>query len=496
MPISERRTASFKESDPIAAAVGMMDRDPDKAVKVACELLNDEPDNPDALMLIGYLFQRAGRHGLAAAILKRATQIAPQRGELWAGLGVSYQRMGDEIRARQMFQEGARRGDNKYEHEIATTYLEEADFARAERYARRVLQANQKHSGAWMTLGYASLAQGDWETGWKGYAHTLASEWRKEIIIGDEVRWDGSKGRHVFVYGEQGLGDEILYTSCVPDLIRDSASVVLECDPRLEGLFRRSFPQAAVYGTRLKQGVEWPNQHTITHRVGVAGLPQFYRPSPQACPGVPWLVADPERRLQWRALLDSLGPRPKVGICWSGGRRWTKGKARAVGLEALRPLIEGFDADWISLQYKDPTAEIEASGLPVRHWRRAVESDDYDDTAALVAELDLVVGIHTTVHHVAGALGVPGVILVPSRPSWNYALPSFPWYRSARLFRQRETEPWVATIKRLIDAPDYLDGLRPARGGGVARGDAEHNRDGERACSDQTADAAIAEVVS
>jgi hypothetical protein len=165
-------------------------------------------------------------------------------------------------------------------------------------------------------------------------------------------------------------------------------------------------------------------------------------------------------------------------------------------LEAFRPLIEGLDADFVSLQYKDPTAEIAATGLPVKHWKRAVESTDYDDTAALVAELDMVIGIHTTVHHVAGALGVPGVVLVPSRPSWNYALPVYPWYRSARVFRQRAGEPWVGTIRRLLSAPDYLDGLRPARGCGVACGDAEHHRNGECAGGDQAADALIAEVVS
>ncbi len=496
MPISERRTASSKESDPIAAAVAIMNQDPDRAVKIASEVLNDEPDNADALMLIGYLFQRAGRHGLSCAVLQRAVQVAPQKGELWAGIAVNHQRMGNEVRARQMFQEAAKRGENKYEHEIATTYLEEGDFDRALRYAERVLAREPQHMGARMTQGYACLALGDWERGWKGYAATLASEWRKEIVVGDEVRWQGEKGANLFVYGEQGLGDEIVYASCIQDAARDAASLVLECDPRLEGLFRRSFPNVAVYGTRLKQGVEWPNDHEITHRVGIAGLPEFYRPSPASCPGTPYLVADPERRVQWRALLDTLGPRPKVGLCWSGGKRWTKAAARAIGLEAFRPLIEGLDADFVSLQYKDPTAEIAATGLPVKHWKRAVESTDYDDTAALVAELDMVIGIHTTVHHVAGALGVPGVVLVPSRPSWNYALPVYPWYRSARVFRQRAGEPWVGTIRRLLSAPDYLDGLRPARGCGVACGDAEHHRNGECAGGNQGADARIAEVVS
>lgn len=472
-----------------------MGRDPDKAVKIACEVLNDEPRDVDAILMIAYLFGKAGRHGLSAALLERATTLAPQRHETWGGLGACYQRMGHEVRARQLFQEAAKRHSGGYVAEIATTYLEEGNWAKAAQMAQKALERDPSHSGAQMTLGYASLAQGDWRAGWKGYAATLASEWRKEIVIGDEPRWDGRKGAHLFVYGEQGLGDEVMFSSCVPDAARDAASVVLECDPRLEGLFRRSFPNVAVYGTRLRQGVEWPNHHQIDARVGVAGLPEYYRPSPESCPGTPYLVADPERRLQWRALLDSLGPRPKIGICWTGGRRWTKGAARAVGLEAMRPLIESIDADWISLQYKDPTDEIEATGLPVHHWRRAVESSDYDDTAGLVAELDAVIGIHTTVHHLAGALGVPGIILVPNKPSWNYALPVLPWYGSARLFRQRANEPWAMTIQRLANEPEYLHWLRSPRSGGVACVRTVDNRKVESASGNQAADAGLVALV-
>jgi hypothetical protein len=175
------------------------------------------------------------------------------------------------------------------------------------------------------------------------------------------------------VYGEQGLGDEIMYASCLPDVMQD-CNVIVECDPRLEGLFRRSFPQASVYGTRRKQAVAWPSKHTFDANCAIGRLPMFYRPSPTSCPGTAYLIADTERRVQWRALFDSLGPKPKVGLCWTGGRRNTYAKERAVGLESLRPLIESIEADWISLQYKDPTSEIEKSGLPIRHFARAAES--------------------------------------------------------------------------------------------------------------------------
>jgi ADP-heptose:LPS heptosyltransferase len=95
--------------------------------------------------------------------------------------------------------------------------------------------------------------------------------------------------------------------------------------------------------------------------------------------------------------------------------------------------------------------------LKVRQYPRATLTSDYDDTAGLVAELDLVVGPHTSVHHLAGALGVPSLILVPSKTHWTYALPTMPWYAKAELVRQEGT--WENTVDRLLSHPT-LRGLR------------------------------------
>jgi hypothetical protein len=258
----------------------------------------------------------------------------------------------------------------------------------------------------------------------------------------------------VVFYGEQGIGDEVMYASCLPDALASCKEVVVECDPRLENLFKRSFPGAAVYGTRRQTEVEWPTRHELEARCPVGQLPQFFRTSKESFPGTPYLVADPERRIQWRALFDSWGKKPKIGICWSGGSKHNNPEARDIGLEGFRELIESVDADWVSLQYKDPSAEIEESGLPVKHYPRATLTADYDDTAGLVAELDLVIGPHTSVHHLAGALGVPSLILVPTKSIWIYAQDHMPWYRGATLLRQ--VGAWKDTIEKLLSHPALL----------------------------------------
>jgi Tfp pilus assembly protein PilF len=482
----------------LTRAAALLESDPDEAHTILNSLLNADPDDAKTLFVMARLHISAGRFGVALHLLRRVTQLAPQRHQGWNDLGMSYSSVQRFKEARDAFLEACKRAptDSGYVANVAMTYLEQSDYKAALRWAEKALALNPDQRGAMQTRGFASLALGDWRTGWAGYDLALGGKFRKVVRVADEPQWDGKHVDTLFVFGEQGLGDEIMMASCVPDAARDVGKLVLECDERLAGLFRRSFPQCDVYGTRRARERSWPAQYKIDAGAGIAQLPKWYRPEPSSCPGTPYLVADPERRLQWRALLDSLGRRPKIGICWSGGKRWTNSVGRAIGLEAFKPLMDALDADFISLQYgKETEAEIRASGLPVRHWPHAVSTTDYDDTAALVAELDMVVGVHTAVHHLAGALGVPATVLVPSKGLWIWEMDPMPFYSSARIFRQRTGEPWLKTMQRLVSDGTYLDRLRQPGSGGVACVRTEHHRDGISASSPQATGAQLAELV-
>lgn len=333
---------------------------------------------------------------------------------------------------------------------IAVTFNEQGNYTDGMRWAKKALAKEPGHIGSTATLGFAQLALGDW-AGWKNYEASLGGKFRKRADLAPD--WDGSEVDSLVIYGEQGLGDEIMYASILPDAMRKAKGVLLECDSRLVGLFQRSFPSIQVEGTRRSERVWFDGPGQFDAQAAIGSLASLFRPTRESCPKLPYLVADPERRLQWRALFDSW-KKPVIGIAWSGGNASTRRRDRAVGLEAFRPLIERTDAVFVSLQYKDPSEEIEASGLPVKHYPRATQSPDYDDNAALICELDHIVGIHTSVHHLAGALGKPSTILVPHSPMWNYATgDSLPWYAGQMFHRQRKNEAWADCIKRLND-PD------------------------------------------
>ena len=188
-----------------------------------------------------------------------------------------------------------------------------------------------------------------------------------------------------------------------------------------------------------------------------------------------WFVADPDRRVQWRALLDSRAPKIKIGIAWTGGTRQTGRKDRCLSLDNLKQLCDltGLPVFWVSLEYIEPDPEIKH--IPIHHWRRGTDTDNYDDTAALVKELDLIITVPTTVTHLAGALGKETWCLVPKHPNWRFGLTSDQniWHSSVTHIRQGEDEDWsdvVGRVRLMLEeryARIYRNGQpRPTSGNG------------------------------
>lgn len=425
----------------------LIERDPVRAEAEAVAILNTNPDDEAALFYLGQALCALDKAGVAVAVMGKCAE-ASDRPQVWNNYGMALSACGRHTEAKEAFMVAYRKApDSMNMANIALCCFAERETDAALHWADRALAMDPGNKSARNTKALALLSKGKWADGWDCYQVSLGGKFRKHIQYSDEPMWDGSPGKDVVFYGEQGLGDEIMYASCLPDAIKVCRSVMVECDPRLQGLFRRSF-QAHVYGTRTAENITWLDNHAMQASMPVGALPRLYRRSTSDCPKAPYLVADPERRLQWRALFDSWGKKPKVGIAWSGGSRFNNPQARSAGLEAFRPLIERGDADWISLQYIDPSEEIAKSKLPVRHFARATLTDDYDDTAALVAELDYVISVPTTVVHLAGALGVKTTCICMPEAAWMHHC-GLPFYGSVSQVWKNKGESWPDLVKRL-----------------------------------------------
>lgn len=426
-------------------AQDIKDTEPDAAYGLCMEELQDNPYQWAAWSLAGSIACKADRLPTALAFFEMTASLQPDRADSWNNLGTVWHALKHPAKARECF----RRALSIQEHplylcNIGATYSDDGDHIEALKWIRKAQRLDPHLPAIPAAVAFAELATGDWANGWKHWDQLLGvNKHRKKLSFGGRD-WAGEKVGRLIIYGEQGLGDEIMFASCIEDCRPLADQVVIECDPRLEGLYRRSFPWAEVHGTR-RQEREW--DISCDAQVACGSLPGLFRPDPKSCPKKPYLTADPEKRLMWRALFDSW-KKPVIGLCWSGGKWSSQSKKRDIGLEAFRPYLESHDAVYVSLQYKDPREEIEETGLPVRHFH--LDPEDYDDTAALVAELDGMVGIHTTAHHLRGAMGLPSTILVPHAPLWNYAYGDrLPWYAEQVYHRQKKDEKWIDCIRRL-----------------------------------------------
>ena len=160
-------------------------------------------------------------------------------------------------------------------------------------------------------------------------------------------------------------------------------------------------------------------------------------------------------RNQLKARLDQLGGGLKIGISWRGGLNITRKPVRSISPELWCPLLSVPDVHFISLQYGDVKHELEAfvqQGLIFHHWQEAI--DDYDETAALVSELDLIISVQTSIVHLGGALGKVVWALISAGPEWRYGIDcdKMPWYKHVSLFRQKEMLQWQPVIDEVVAA--------------------------------------------
>jgi hypothetical protein len=252
------------------------------------------------------------------------------------------------------------------------------------------------------------------------------------------------------VYGEQGLGDEIMFASCLPDVLARAGApaVVIECDERLAPLYARAFPGVRVHGARRDGDRRWLAAHPdLACQIAIASLPRLFRRSADAFPRhAGYLRADPAAVARWRAWLAAAGGGRAVGMAWRGGTAASRGALRTMPLPDWQPLLRVPGVRWVVLQRGTQADEL--STLQAMTGAKPLvpdlAPDDVDAQAALVAALDRVITVDASLAHLAGALGCPVSIALPQLADWRWgrADAATAWYPSARLYRQRAPGEW------------------------------------------------------
>ena len=260
-------------------------------------------------------------------------------------------------------------------------------------------------------------------------------------------------GKTILVWSEQGVGGEVLYAGMVPDLIESGARVILECEPRQQTLFRRSFAGVQCIAKRNP-----PDPATraddIDFQSPIGNLGRWLRPDFASFPNRPsYLTADPAKQTTFRDKYKSAdkGGGFLIGIAWYSKNVMVGGQ-KSLSLRELAPLAQPGIA-LVDLQYGDTAVErdefAQSTGIELIHDPTVQPMQDLDDFAAQVAAMDLVITISNATAHFAGALGVSTWILLHTVPRscWFLERDDSPWYPSVRLFRQGHRGDWSDVVE-------------------------------------------------
>jgi tetratricopeptide (TPR) repeat protein len=411
-----------------------------------------DPKLPEAPYNLGNLAEKHGDYAGAAEHFRRAAALRPGFYQAHNNLGAVLLKAADAEGARESFARAValKPGEAEAHHNLGNALIDLGRYDEALATCRRALALDPAHARANFSEAMLLLVQGQLREGFEKY------EWRWKL--GTLVPrafpvplWNGEDltGRTILLHGEQGYGDTIQGLRYVPLVAARGGRVLLEVPPPLARLSE----SVSGLGELITAGQALPR---FDYACPLLSLPRAFATTLETIPAaVPYLSPSAEAVAQWRARLARAGL--KIGIAWAGSPLHRSDAQRSIDVETLAPLVQLDGVRWFSLQVGERAADLARlpSGLVTD---LAPHLTDFAETAAAIANLDLLITADTAVAHVAGALNRPAWVMLRSRPDWRWLLEreDTPWYPSLRLFRQGERGDWHEVVARVRAALERL----------------------------------------
>jgi tetratricopeptide (TPR) repeat protein len=410
---------------------------------------------------LGRAEAQAGRNEEAAAFLQKALVLAPHLAAAHESLGCVRHRQDRLPEAIACYQTVlALPNKNVQVHSnLGNIFKEQMRLAEAVACYERAIEIQPDFYEALWNRAVVRFLAGDIELGWSEY------EWRWKAQTGllhrqfPQPGWDGGSllGKTLLFWGEQGLGDEMIFAGMIPELAASAAHCIVECEPRLVPLFARSFPDVEAVP---RMDPPHPATRSADLQIPAGSAARWLRPSldrfPRRFPGGrSYLRADPERVTHWRERMAALGPGLLVGICWRSSLTSGMRALQCTSLPQWRSALAVPGVHYVNLQYDDCRKELDevraSFGVTIHTWPDIDLKQDLDEVAALTAALDLVVSVGTAVACMAGALGVSvwQLTLTSCGDCWTMGRNYCPWLPSMRLYERAWDQSWEEAIERL-----------------------------------------------
>lgn len=399
---------------------------------------------------LGVVLQDQRRYEEALASFERAIALMPGHPDAYFNRGNALRELRRYEEALASFERAveleADDGQAHYDRAVVLGEMGRRDEAIAG--YRDALETNPAKAEASWNLALLKLLLGDFDEGWRLHeSRWQATHLRSRVRAFEQPLWLGDtpiQGKTILLHAEQGFGDTLQFVRYVPWVVALGANVYVEVPQALADIIVSMDAEA----TLLTQGEPLP---AFDMHCPLMSLPLAFRTTLATIPArTPYLFASDDRRAAWRERLGERW-RPRIGLAWSGNPRHRNDRNRSIALAELLPLL-AIDADFHAVQNDlrvEDRAILEADAR-IRWHGHALT--DFAETAALIAELDLLITVDTAVAHLAGAIGRPFWILLPHTPDFRWLLQrdDSPWYPSARLFRQGADRQWRSVVQQVL----------------------------------------------
>jgi Flp pilus assembly protein TadD len=427
----------------------------DEAEQILAFVIAAKPDYVPALFQASILSYKRAQPQEAIERLEQALALAPDEPLL-------HRNMCELYRAQKMLDKAVFHGRRALElspndagshYNLGVVYYDRMEIDDAIACARRAVELEPTMASAHFELAEALLLNGQFAEGWQEY------EWRFDmpnspslLPATDRPLWDGKPmpNGKLLLIGDQGFGDTIQFCRYIPDVARLCPNIIMACSSEMK-------PIVMQQNSAMQYFDRWEHVPAFDAYCPLSGLPRLLGTDLHTIPApVPYVRPDPARVNYWRARLEELIPQgyQSIGIVWAGRPTHGNDFNRSMRLSDLAPLSHLQDTALISLQIGPAMVQISDYYGAAPLINLGAEIRDFADTMAILAVIDRVVAVDTSIVHLAGAMGRPVSVLLPFSPDWRWLRDrtDSPWYPSVELFRQPRQGGWAQPVSAVVNS--------------------------------------------
>jgi tetratricopeptide (TPR) repeat protein len=428
----------------------------DDSVKSFKNAIKLRPNYVDAYSNMGEALQASGRFKEAIKSCQQAIKIDPNCSGAYYNLGNSLVDLGQIKEALDCYKEAIKIKPNYVEAclNMGNALRDLGELDSALKLFKHVVKIKPDYSDAHYNQSLVYLYKQNFKKGWFKYEWRLERlEYTFDLQMSKKTRWKDSKKGRVLLWPEQGIGDEVMFSSIISELYKKTDKLLVQADERLIPLFKRSFSKDIEFYSSKKS----IDENDYDYHIPYGSLPEYFRQTIESfeISSKGWLKASDLKVKDLKSKLITEDSQNLIGISWHSTAKRTGFQKRSISLNQLATSLHSENVNLISLQYGDVDDEIEnlfaETGIKVIQVKDINNMNDIDNFAALISACDKVVSIDNSTVHLAGALGKDTQVILPYSCDWRWgeALEKSYWYSSLKLYRQSKNNNLENVISQL-----------------------------------------------